>query len=215
MKTSRKPKTRPKLKPREKLIEVASRRFYQVGLRATGIDLIIAEAGVAKMSFYRHFPSKNHLIAEYLRLQHEKWMARIQAGLQNRREPHSSGIEIMAEIMRAWFDEPDFRGCPFINAQAEVLPEDERVREMIQWHQRELEFFLTDLLVEWGYASPRSAAEVVLVILHGSIVQAQSSGNAVSAGEACGSLLRRFSRSARRLEDMDEAETNQQLLLAL
>ncbi|SKA89846.1 transcriptional regulator, TetR family [Prosthecobacter debontii] len=223
MKTPRsaQPRTSPrrstKLKPRERLVTVASKLFYQHGLRATGIDWIIADAEVAKMSFYRHFPSKSHLIAEYLRLQHERWMKRLTMRMSLRQEQTAGagGIEQLAEVLTAWFEEPDFRGCPFIKAQAEASAEDERVREMIRLHQRELESYLTDLLIQMGYASPRSTAISVLVILQGSIVQAQISGDALSAGEACGAVLRRLSRMARRIEEGEDDVAEHQLLLAL
>lgn len=213
MKTPKGKKSRAKVKPRARLLEVASQRFYQNGLRATGIDLIIAEAGVAKMSFYRHFPSKNHLIAEYLRLQHEGWMDR----LKTLTDHVSSGVgmERIADLLKTWFEEPTFRGCPFINAQAEILPEDRRVHEVIDVHQKEVESFFTEWLLALGYASPRTLAATVIVIMNGSIVYAQMTRESVVASEVCAGLLRKWGRHSKRLEDDVEQGENHQLLLAL
>ena len=69
------------LSARDRILQTASRLFYREGLRATGIDRIIAESGVAKMSFYRSFASKNDLIAEFLRQRHVAWMERFRAGV--------------------------------------------------------------------------------------------------------------------------------------
>ena len=63
------------LPARERILVTAHELFYRDGLRATGIDRIIAESGVAKLTFYRHFPSKDALIRTFLDYRHERWMA--------------------------------------------------------------------------------------------------------------------------------------------
>lgn len=209
----RKP-SRFKTTARERLVEVALKLFYQEGLRATGIDLIIAEAGVAKMSFYRHFPSKGHLIAECLRLRHESWMAWFTDAVEKRIAQTGGGIEVIAEVLRSWFEEPDFRGCPFINALAETAMTETRILEVIRTHKARLEAFLTDLATKLGYTAPRPMAAAVMVILDGCIVRAQMTGEAAIVCEACGAMLRKFSRVIRK-PDGPESGGDGQLFLPL
>lgn len=211
--SQRKP-SRPKTTARDRLIEVALRLFYQEGLRATGIDLIIAKAGVAKMSFYRHFPSKSHLIAECLSLRHENWMVWFKDAVEKRIAQTGGGIEVIAEVLRSWFEEPDFRGCPFINALAETAAAETRILEVIRLHKARVEVFLTDLATQMGYAAPRPMAAAVMVILDGCIVRAQMTDEAAIVCEACGATLRKFSRVVRKPEGL-EIGGDRQLFLPL
>ena len=64
----------------ERILLTAHDLFYREGIRATGIDRVIAESGVTKVTFYRHFPSKNELILAFLAYRHERWMALVRRG---------------------------------------------------------------------------------------------------------------------------------------
>ena len=86
------------LPARERILRTAHDLFYAEGLRATGIDRVIAEAGVTKVTFYRHFPSKNDLILAYLNLRHEQWMAWFVAALA-RHGAASKGAQALVPAM--------------------------------------------------------------------------------------------------------------------
>lgn len=97
---------------RERVLSTAARLFYAHGVRATGIDRIIAEAGVAKMSFYRHFPSKSGLVQAFLDRRHAQWMAWFEAALQRRvAQAGVPRLSMLADVLGEWFAQADFRGC--------------------------------------------------------------------------------------------------------
>jgi AcrR family transcriptional regulator len=179
MKPSR---TEPVSAARQRILETAGRLFYQEGLRATGIDRIIAESGVAKMSFYRHFPSKADLIAAFLKARHETWMDWFTREVDARIGKSGKGLEVVADVLGQWFREPTFRGCAFINTLAESGSScGEECRIAIE-HKRQLAVYLESLTKRLGLARPRQVAEAAMIVIEGTIVRAQmGAGNAVVA----------------------------------
>src|SRR6476619_7621715 len=105
----------------QRILETADRLFYLQGIRAVGVDTIAAEIGISKRTLYNHFPSKDELIAAYL--------------ARRFRRPPSSDKAPAEQILRTFdslerrFASKDFRGCPFVNAVAE-LSEDQSVRKV-------------------------------------------------------------------------------------
>ncbi|MBV8656545.1 MAG: TetR/AcrR family transcriptional regulator [Burkholderiales bacterium] len=163
---------------RERILQTASTLFYREGYRATGIDRIIAESGVAKMSFYRHFPSKSDLILAYLMQRHAEWMHWFTTALQERIDAMGTfQLEMVAEVLGAWFAQEDFRGCAFINAVAETgLSADGAMRETAARHKEDLVAYLDGLLKARGPLDARLARAVVLII-DGLIVRYQTTHN--------------------------------------
>ena len=155
------------LPARERILATAGRLFYQEGLRATGIDRIIADSGVAKMSFYRHFPSKADLIRAFLEARHGNWMAWFAAAVERRIE--SQGFAAIAGALGEWFAEPDFRGCAFINTVTETGSDFPLAVE----HKRELEAYVRGLAERLGLASPALIAAKAMIVIEGTIVRAQ------------------------------------------
>lgn len=172
------------LSARDRILDTASRLFYQEGLRATGIDRIIAESGVAKMSFYRSFPSKSDLIAAFLRRRHEAWMARFRAGVEAALAAPGAGLEVIADVLAAWFREPDFRGCAFINTLAESGPSGGEEVAIAREHKAELEAYIAEVARRLKLAEPDGVAATAMLIVEGAIVRAQMSGDPGVAGVA-------------------------------
>lgn len=102
--------------PRERILDAALRLFYRDGIAATGVDRVIAEAGVAKATLYYHFPSKETLAVAFLAERHQQWMARFRQHLAA--QPRQD-LPAVADALACWMREPDFRGCAFINAVTE------------------------------------------------------------------------------------------------
>ena len=182
---------------RERILETASRLFYRDGLRATGVDTIIAESGVAKMSFYRHFPSKSDLIEEFLRRRHDRWMAWFTQAVERRLKKPGAGMEAVADALREWFAEPDFRGCAFINAVAETpLPQAEQ-NAIARQHKEQLRSFLEKLAERLNWNDPRSSAAQAMIIIEGTIVRAQMTGDP-EVPATCRQLLQSIGASSHR-----------------
>src|SRR3954471_16617579 len=110
------------LAPRERILKTASDLFYRFSINSVGIDRIIAESGVAKMTFYKHFPSKADLIATYLRHKSVVWFQMLSSSTER------AGLSPLERVL-AVFDAleepllaPSFRGCPFVKGLAEFGP---------------------------------------------------------------------------------------------
>ena len=152
---------------RDRILATALRLFYRDGIRATGVDKIIAESGVAKMSFYRHFPSKNDLVRAFLEARHEMWMGRFRAAVECRFA--ADGFAAIGHALSEWFAEPDFRGCAFINTIAETGTEFPQAVE----HKRELERYVAQLAGRLSLPSPAGVAAKAMIVMEGAIVRAQ------------------------------------------
>jgi len=133
------------LPPRQRILETAHLLFYRDGIRATGIDKVIAESGVAKVTFYRHFPSKHELITCYLDDRHQRWMAWFLDALARH---HSEQVGAMALLptLKEWCSHERFRGCAFINATVEFGTDDNAVRDIVQGHKADMIEAITAIL---------------------------------------------------------------------
>jgi len=162
---------------RERILETALRLFYAHGTRGVGIDRIIAESGVAKMSFYNHFPSKADLVAAFLEERHRRWMAWFEAGLQARNAKPGANLAAVADVLRAWFAAPDFHGCAFINILAETERTSARERTIARDHKEALLKLLCEQARKDGLARPTEAGRLALVVVEGAIVRAEMTGD--------------------------------------
>ncbi len=172
------------LPPRERILHTAHDLFYALGIRATGIDRVIAESGVTKVTFYRHFPSKNDLILAYLDLRHDRWMAWFAAALK-RHGGAVKGADALVPAMAEWFGGHalgEFRGCAFLNGVCEMGPALPEIVEVTRRHKQDM----TDAIEALLPASPRSqkVAAALAVAVDGAIVQAQYRGDPAVALEA-------------------------------
>lgn len=179
---------------RSRLLEAAARLFYAHGMAATGIDAITAEAGVAKMSLYNNFASKDDLMRAYIEARHEEWLALYRARL----EEASSPVEGVLAVFDAYIDhasaayEHGFRGCGLLNAAAE-LPVGAPGRDAVRRHKEEVESILTEHLSKIAPADTAAAtAEHLSFLLEGAMSRAGLEGRSdrlARARELAASLL--------------------------
>lgn len=155
------------LPPHERILLTAYELFYREGIRATGIDRVITEAKVTKVTFYRNFPSKNDLIREFLEYRHQQWMAWFIDALQR----HGSNIRALSPALAEWFGDENFRGCAFINSVGElggIMPE---VIEISRRHKQEMTEIIAGLLSP--SAKQKQDAQAVALAVDGAIIRAQ------------------------------------------
>ena len=155
---------------RERILLTAHDLFYRDGVRATGIDKVIAEAKVTKVTFYRHFPSKNDLITAYLEYRHDLWMRWFEDAI-SRYSTEYQGLMVLVPVLKEWFDKPIYRGCAFINSVSElggVLP---NVIEISSRHKQDMMLTIAKLLPD----TPRreKLANAAAIAVDGAIVKAQ------------------------------------------
>lgn len=153
--------------------------FYRQGYRATGVNQVIAASGVAKASFYDHFPAKHDLLHAYISEAARREIDDIRAGIATLTSPRDRFLGLL-RLLPGWLEESDYRGCPFQNIAAEVPLEDERVREVVRRHHENLRELLREqarelLDDEPGLALRLDAGELAdtcLVLAEGAIVLA-------------------------------------------
>lgn len=151
---------------RERILRSAHDLFYLEGIRATGIDRVIAESGVTKVTLYRHYPSKNALILAFLDERHGRWMTWFDGALRRFGDDAAALLPTLAE----WFAHPQFRGCAFINAVAEIGPALPEAVERSRAHKRQMQARIAALLADDGGRDARALALAIAV--DGAIVRA-------------------------------------------
>lgn len=167
---------------KQKIIETALRLFNAQGVHHTGNEQIISESGVAKMTFYGHFPSKSKLIAEYLRLRDERWFKLVNEFVNN---PKHVGIErvlALFDALGAWFEDPDFYGCPFIRGLSDFdSSDDPEITACVASHFNETGELIRQLLVDAGIKKPEKLVPPLLSLVAGAIVVAHATKSPAAA----------------------------------
>src|SRR5262249_978180 len=126
---------RPTSEARQRILETADRLFYQEGVRAVGIDRIIAEAGVAKMSLYKHFASKDELILAALKYREESVLEFFRSSMERHARKAKSPLRAFFAALKDFFESPGFRGCPFQNAAVELADPAHPGAEFVRGHK--------------------------------------------------------------------------------
>jgi AcrR family transcriptional regulator len=159
---------------REKISEVAADLFYRDGIRAVGVETIVKQAGVSKISLYRSFPSKDELIVAYLENRRvEFWRQWDDAFARYEDDPHAQLRAIMTHLAQRT-TQPGYRGCPFINFCSEfpnVTHPGRRVAEATKSEMRQRFVRLSEAL---GARDPRQLADGLLLLVEGAYAISQT-----------------------------------------
>ncbi len=167
--------------PRARLLAEAFVLFYEEGIRPVGIDLLIARAGVAKASFYRHFPAKTELVDAYLVQRQEAWTTWFIDALAARATSAEAQLFAVFDVLTELFEGPGFNGCPMINAVCELGNANPFVLVHAQAHREAIEGHLRKLADDAGAENPGLVAEQLNILIAGAIVMAQRSGGSDAA----------------------------------
>ena len=166
-----------RIAPRERLLAAAGDLFYRHGIRAVGVEAIAEAAGTNKMTLYRHFPSKDELVAEYLRQS-----AKCADACWDKFERDYPG-DSLAQL-RAWIKEmaehvvsADERGCPLANAAVELPEKGHPARKVIEESKAALRTRLIRLCTVAGLSEPELLADELQLLLEGARVTSQSVGS--------------------------------------
>jgi AcrR family transcriptional regulator len=155
---------------RKRIFDTASELFYRKGIRAVGIDAIAAQAETTKMSLYRSFPSKDALVAEWLR-DHDgtfwrAWDAMSQKHPGKPRKQLQAAFALLAKHL----SDPGARGCPMANAAVEITQKNHPARRVIERHKAKLRARLTALCVATGARDPALLADELVLLMEGAQV---------------------------------------------
>ncbi len=177
----------------ERLLDAAARLFYTRGVPNVGINEIISRAGVARMTFYHHFPSKDDLIKAVLERRREEraaWLARADAMAS---APLARVLAVF-DLLEEWFSTPDFRGCPLVAATFELGGQLNAARPYARAHHEAVREYFAARLTEGGHTDPQGLAWQLHLVLEGAAVAALvqgGSGAAAAARAAAEKLLGR------------------------
>jgi AcrR family transcriptional regulator len=155
---------------RDRILATASDLFYQHGIRAVGVDLVVEKAGVAKTSLYRHFGTKDDLVVAFLqRMDEEFWKTWDEVSQQH---PDDGRAELKAQL--EWIGErvnqPDYRGCPQLNIAAEYPELGHPARKFAKEHKREMRRRLKNIAEKLKSAAPDQLAGQLAVLINGAFV---------------------------------------------
>ena len=158
----------PSPSARDRILDTAFRLFYARGIRAVGVDLIIAESGVAKATFYRHFPAKDDLVLAYLEKVDGVWSSQLRAAAQAAGPQPQHQLVGLFDALRSAWRRDGYRGCAFINAAAEAVP-GTAVHERTVVHKTAVLEWVTGLAANAGAPDPRGLARSLTLLLDGGL----------------------------------------------
>jgi AcrR family transcriptional regulator len=159
----------PERSARERILETASRLFYRDGFHAVGIDTIVAESGVAKMTLYRHFPSKDELIAAYLERSNAEFWTWLEAEIVDVANPEAKLLAAFEAIGKL-ATSPRCLGCTFQAAASEFPELDHPGHVVAVAHKRRVLATFCDLAREAGLREPAGLAAQLLLLMDGAWV---------------------------------------------
>nr|WP_319001631.1 TetR/AcrR family transcriptional regulator [Burkholderia seminalis] len=162
---------------RERILQTASALFYREGTRAVGVDLIVAQAGVAKTSLYRHFATKDDLIEAFLLREDADFWAHWDAVAQRYKRTPREELDAQLQWLGERIERPGYRGCPQINIAAEYADDNHPARKVAVAHKQELRRRLTELAGALRVDDPETFALRLATVIDGAL----SSGRALHA----------------------------------
>ena len=169
---------------REHLIEVAAELFNRFGYHAAGVDKVIAEAGIAKTTLYRHFPSKEDLIVAVLKRIDGQFRDDMRASVDRAARDPKQKLLATFDFLEAWFKDKSFYGCPFISAASEYCERGSPVFQEASIHKRLLVAYFEELARAANLDQPQRVAEEINLLQEGAIAVAHITGDWKTARKA-------------------------------
>ncbi|MTD56011.1 TetR/AcrR family transcriptional regulator [Amycolatopsis pithecellobii] len=164
-------------------LDAAEELFYERGVQAVGMDAVRAACGVSLKRLYQCFPSKDELVAAYLRRRDQRWRANLASVVEQRTEP-ADRLAGVFDWLYDWFSEPGFRGCAFINSFGELGTTSPAVAVIAREHKEELKRYVARLVRRLPVDHPARVTEQLFLLIEGAIVTAAITGNPDSARHA-------------------------------
>jgi AcrR family transcriptional regulator len=157
---------------KQRLLDTADRLFYREGFRAVGIDRLIAEAGVAKMTLYTYFPSKDDLIVAVLQHREVQVLTFFRAAMARHATQTTDPLRAFFAALKEWFESPGFRGCAFQNAAVELADPAHAGTQFVRDHKRRFADLLRGLVEEAAGQGAAQLTPAIALLVEGAIVTA-------------------------------------------
>jgi AcrR family transcriptional regulator len=180
--------TTTNVSPRDRLLEAADDLFYKEGIRSVGINRVLEESQTPIMTLYRHFGSKDGLAAEYLKRRSKHFLEKYDSGVKERASSPRERILAAFDMLRELVEEPDYRGCAFINATVEMASPDHELTKIARHHKDASRQWFAEFAAEAGVPDPEGLAIQLTLLVDGLFVAAdlyrESSGAAYARSAA-------------------------------
>jgi AcrR family transcriptional regulator len=163
---------------RQRLIEAAIKRFYRDGFRNVGIDQVLADVGISKTAFYKHFECKDDLMLAALERQNV-WLQNTFRDMIHERGGDSASRQLRAilDVVETIMESDDFQGCIFVNVAMEFPLPHEPAHVAAAGNKRAIEEIIRQIADRAGARDPRSLAQELCLIIEGAYVTRQVTGN--------------------------------------
>ena len=155
---------------RKRIFATASELFYRKGIRAVGVDAIAAQAETTKMSLYRNYPSKDELVADWLREHDDKFWQTWDSMAGKYPGDARKQLQAAFALLAKHVSDPDARGCPMANAAVEITESDHPARKVIEAHKAKLRARLAALCEGTGAREPTLLADELFLLMEGAQV---------------------------------------------
>lgn len=168
----------------EHLINVAIEMFNRLGYHAVGVDQIIAEAGIAKTTLYRHFRSKDDLIVAVLRRIDERYRHDMRQAVDTLAHESKQKLIATFDFLESWFKDNEFYGCPFMSAAGEYNVRTSPVFQEAMLHKRLMIAYFEELARAAELDKPTRVAEEINLLHEGATAVAQINDDPTTARKA-------------------------------
>lgn len=175
--------------------------FYKHGFRGTGLDTVLKESGISRMTLYNHFKSKEDLIVAALRLRDEEFRKAMMGFVESASRDPIDHIFAVFDYHEDWFNDENFQGCMFINVAGEYCDPESPARRVAADHKLWCVRYIAQLCASAGIADADETAERIILLLEGAIVTAHVVGNAKGNERTPTDAIRRAKRMAQELID--------------
>jgi len=169
---------------RDRILDVASELFYARGPHAVGVDLIVQASGVAKMTLYKHFVSKDALVEAFLLRRDQAWREWLRRSVERLAPGKAYRPLAVFDALEEWFNDPKFCGCAFIHATAELPDPAHPGRRASALHKRAVREYIEELCRDAGLEHPGDVASGLALLVDGAIVAALTEGTVEPASRA-------------------------------
>lgn len=166
---------------KDHLLDIALSLFVAEGYHSVGIDRVLAEANVAKMTLYKHFSSKEDLIRAGLEKRDADYRAWLSNHIEARPPANTPGgptlLTAYVNAVEQWCDRPLFNGCAFTNAAAEFPDHDHPIHKVAAQHKRNMLAFVENLALRAGATNPAETALHLRLMTDGAVTMKQTMGS--------------------------------------
>ena len=155
---------------KEALVDAAMRVFSRHGFHASGLDKVLQEAGISRMTLYNHFKSKDELIVASLERRDELFRSGLIEFVEGKSEDPIERLDAVFDFIQGWCTSGEFSGCMFVNVAAEYPDADSPIRKVAAEHKLQIALYLRELCRRSGVSDPDALSEQLAILIEGAAV---------------------------------------------